>query len=73
MGVRDGDRIEATDAPRPEDRRDDIVADVEVGGVGTGVGGVWTIGADNATGIDEQGFAVGRNHEQRISLTDVDR
>lgn len=72
VGVGDGDGVEAADAAGPEDRRNDVVANVEIGGVGVGVGGVGTVGTNNAACIDEEGFAVRRDDEEAVSLAYVD-
>ena len=40
--------------------------------MGAGVDGVGAIGADNSAGVDQQGFAVGSDDENGVTLTDVD-
>ena len=65
VGVGEGDGVKVADAARPEDLGDDFFADVEFlrGLVGT---------AAESAAIDEQGFAVGGDEQQRVALADVD-
>jgi len=52
--VRDGDGVETVNATRPEIRRDNLFADVEVG----------MHPVREASGVDEQSVAVGRDDEE---------
>ena len=65
VGVGEGDGVEVADAARPERFRDDFLADVEI------LRGLVRAAA-KAAAIDEQGFAVGGDQEQRVALADVD-
>ncbi len=63
VGERDG--IEPPDIAGPQDRGDDVFPDFKVG--------VRGLGAPNGPpGIDEQGFPLGRDQQQRIALPDID-
>jgi len=54
VSVRDSDGVEAMNATRPEVRRDDLFADVKVG----------VHPVREASGVDEQSAAVGRDDEE---------
>ncbi len=57
-----GDDIEVGDASRPEIGRDYVFAEVEL-----------RAGAPNrATGVDEQGLALGRDQQNGIAFADID-
>ena len=58
-------RVEVTDAARPQDLRDDVLADVVI------LRSLMRAAAE-ASAIDEQGFAVGRDQQQGIPLAYVD-
>jgi len=60
--MRDGDGVEAGNAASPEIGCDDVFSEVELGG-----------GApDGASGVDEQGGALGRYEQDRVAFADVD-
>ena len=61
--VGESDGIEAANAARPEDRRDDVFANVEVG---------VRRREDEPAGVDEESFAGGGDDENGVSLADVD-
>jgi hypothetical protein len=65
VSVGEGDHIEAANAARPQNLRDDLLADVIV------LRRLMRAAA-KAAAIDEQGFAVGRNQQQGIALAYVD-
>jgi hypothetical protein len=73
MGVGNGNGIEAPDAAEPEERRDNIVSDIEIAPVSVGIGCIGAAGADDPACVDEQGFTVGRYDENRVALADVNR
>ena len=60
IAVRDGEVIERQQAARAERRPEDAIADVEVAA------------RRHAARVDEQRAAVGKGHEHRVALTDVD-
>ncbi len=64
--VGESDGIETADIARPKHRGNHVFADfkVGVGGLGRPSGG--------ATGVDEQGFSLGGDQQQRVPLANVD-
>ncbi len=63
--VGQGDGIETADIARPQYGRDHVFADFKVSAGGLGA-------PDGTAGVDEQGFSLGRDQQQRISLAHVD-
>ena len=65
VGMGEGDCVEVANAARPESLRDDFLADVVI------LRGLVRAAAE-ASAIDEQSFAVGRDEQQRVALAYVD-
>ena len=62
VSVRDGDHVEPADTTRPQIGRNHFLADIEVG----------AHVARHAARVHQQGFTLGRDQQQRISLTHID-
>ena len=64
--VGESDGVETADIARPQYRRDHVFADFKVGVRRPGRPPM------GPPGVDEQGFSLGRDQQQRIPLADVD-
>jgi hypothetical protein len=69
MGMGEGNRVEVADAARPENFRDDFFANVKI--LRGCLRGLARASA-KAAAIDEEGFSVGGDKEQRVALAYVD-
>ena len=65
VGVSEGDRVEMTDAARPESLRDNFLADIEILRC-------LMRAASKTAAVDEERFTVGGDVKDGVALADVD-
>jgi len=72
VGMRDGGRVEAANAARPENGRDDILPHIEGGGMGAGIDSVGPPAPTMPPASMRRVFAMGSDDEEEIALADID-